>query len=175
MENLKVKIKRLDEDAVIPTYAHATDAGVDLVATSKTIDEYGNVVYGTGIALEIPNGYVGLVFPRSSNSKKYLLLTNSVGVIDSGYRGEVTFKYRPSVMTVCYRKLKDRLAQLLLGSQRSQKRRGIHTETWHLFECEVGDRVGQLIILPYPKVEFEEVKELSDSDRGTNGYGSTGN
>lgn len=175
MENLKVKIKRLDEDAVIPTYAHATDAGVDLVATSKTIDEYGNVVYGTGIALEIPNGYVGLVFPRSSNSKKYLLLTNSVGVIDSGYRGEVTFKYRPSVMTVCYRKLKDRLAQLLLGSQRSQKRRGIHTETWHLFEYEVGDRVCQLIILPYPKVEFEEVKELSDSDRGTNGYGSTGN
>lgn len=175
MENLKVKIKRLNEDAVIPAYAHATDAGMDLVATSKTIDEYGNVVYGTGIALEIPNGYVGLVFPRSSNSKKYLLLTNSVGVIDSGYRGEVTFKYRPSVMTVCYRKLKDRLAQLLLGSQRSQKRRGVHTETWHLFEYEVGDRIGQLIILPYPKVNFEEVEELSDSDRGTNGYGSTGN
>lgn len=175
MENLKVKIKRLNEDAVIPAYAHATDAGMDLVATSKTIDEYGNVVYGTGIALEIPNGYVGLVFPRSSNSKKYLLLTNSVGVIDSGYRGEVTFKYRPSVMTVCYRKLKDRLAQLLLGSQRSQKRRGVHTETWHLSEYEVGDRIGQLIILPYPKVNFEEVEELSDSDRGTNGYGSTGN
>lgn len=175
MKNLKVKIKRLNEDAVIPAYAHATDAGMDLVATSKTIDEYGNVVYGTGIALEIPNGYVGLVFPRSSNSKKYLLLTNSVGVIDSGYRGEVTFKYRPSVMTVCYRKLKDRLAQLLLGSQRSQKRRGVHTETWHLSEYEVGDRIGQLIILPYPKVNFEEVEELSDSDRGTNGYGSTGN
>lgn len=175
MKNLKLKIKRLNEDAVIPAYAHATDAGMDLVATSKTIDEYGNVVYGTGIALEIPNGYVGLVFPRSSNSKKYLLLTNSVGVIDSGYRGEVTFKYRPSVMTVCYRKLKDRLAQLLLGSQRSQKRRGVHTETWHLSEYEVGDRIGQLIILPYPKVNFEEVEELSDSDRGTNGYGSTGN
>lgn len=175
MENLKVKIKRLDEDAVIPTYAHATDAGLDLVATSKTIDEYGNVVYGTGIALEIPNGYVGLVFPRSSNSKKHLLLTNSVGVIDSGYRGEVTFKYRSSAITVCYRKLKDRLAQLLLGSQRSQKRRGVHTETWHLSEYEVGDRVGQLIIIPYPKVEFEEVEKLSDSDRGTNGYGSTGN
>ena len=94
MRNLKVKIKRLSDNAVIPTYAHATDAGMDLVATSKTIDEYGNVVYGTGIALEIPNGYVGLVFPRSSNSKKHLLLTNSVGVIDSGYRGEVTFKCR---------------------------------------------------------------------------------
>ena len=89
--------------------------------------------------------------------------------------GEVTFKYRPSAITVCYRKLKDRLAQLLLGSQRSQKRRGVHTETLHLSEYEVGDRVGQLIIIPYPKVEFEEVEKLSDSDRGTNGYGSTGN
>ena len=174
MRNLKVKIKRLNDNAVIPTYAHATDAGMDLVATSKTIDEYGNVVYGTGIALEIPNGYVGLVFPRSSNSKKHLLLTNSVGVIDSGYRGEVIFKYRPSVMTVCYIKLKDRLAQLLLGSRRSQKRRGVHTDTWHLYEYEVGDRVGQLIILPYPRVEFEEVNKLSASDRGTGGYGSTG-
>ena len=174
MKQLKVKIKRLSDNAVIPTYAHATDAGMDLVATSKTIDEYGNVVYGTGIALEIPDGYVGLVFPRSSNSKKHLLLTNSVGIIDSGYRGEIMFKYRSSAITVCYRKFKDRLAQLLLGSRRSQKRRGVHTETWHLSEYEVGDRVGQLIILPYPKVEFEEADELSASDRGTGGYGSTG-
>ncbi len=174
MKQLKVNIKRLSDNAVIPTYAHATDAGMDLVATSKTIDEYGNVVYGTGIALEIPDGYVGLVFPRSSNSKKHLLLTNSVGIIDSGYRGEIMFKYRSSAITVCYRKFKDRLAQLLLGSRRSQKRRGVHTETWHLSEYEVGDRVGQLIILPYPKVEFEEADELSASDRGTGGYGSTG-
>lgn len=173
METLIVKIKRLNENAVIPAYAHATDAGLDLVATSKTIDEYGNVVYGTGIALEIPEGYVGLVFPRSSNCKKHLLLTNSVGVIDSGYRGEVTFKYRPP-MVVCYKKLKDRLARLLLGARRTAKCRGVDTETWHLFEYEVGDRVGQLIILPYPKVEFEEVEKLSDSDRGTGGYGSTG-
>lgn len=174
MKQLKVNIKRLSDNAVIPTYAHATDAGMDLVATSKTIDEYGNVVYGTGIALEIPDGYVGLVFPRSSNSKKHLLLTNSVGIIDSGYRGEIMFKYRSSAITVCYRKFKDRLAQLLLGSRRSQKRRGVHTETWHLSEYEVGDRVGQLIILPYPRVEFEETNELSASDRGTGGYGSTG-
>lgn len=173
MRNLKVKIKRLSDNAVIPTYAHATDAGMDLVATSKTIDEYGNVVYGTGIALEIPEGYVGLVFPRSSNSKKHLLLTNSVGVLDSGYRGEVTFKYRPP-MAVCYKKLKDRLVRLLLGARRTAKYREVDTETWHLFEYEVGDRIGQLIILPYPKVEFDETDELSASDRGTGGYGSTG-
>ena len=175
MKQLKVKIKRLSDNAVIPTYAHTTDAGLDLVATSKTIDEYGNVVYGTGIALEIPNGYVGLVFPRSSNSKKHLLLTNSVGVIDSGYRGEVTFKYRPP-MTVCYEKLKDRLARLLLGVRRKAHCGDVDVESWHLnnYEYAVGDRVGQLIILPYPKVEFEEVEKLSDSDRGTGGYGSTG-
>lgn len=174
MRNLKVKIKRLSDNAVIPTYAHTTDAGLDLVATSKTLDEYGNVVYGTGIALEIPDGYVGLVFPRSSNHKKYLFLTNSVGVIDSGYRGEITFKYKPSVMVGVYEKLKDRLLQLLLGSRRSQKHGGIYTEIWHLCEYAVGDRVGQLVILPYPKVEFKEVNELSASDRCTGGYGSTG-
>lgn len=174
MRHLQVKIKRLGDNAVIPTYAHTTDAGLDLVATSKTTDEYGNVVYGTGIALEIPEGYVGLVFPRSSNSKKHLLLTNSVGIIDSGYRGEVTFKYRPSITGVLYKRFKDRLVRLLLGARRTAKYREVYTETWRLFEYEVGDRVGQLIILPYPKVEFEEVNELSASDRGTGGYGSTG-
>lgn len=174
METLKVKIKRLNEDAVIPAYAHTTNAGLDLVATSKTVDEYGNVVYGTGIALEIPNGYVGLVFPRSSNSKKHLLLTNSVGIIDSGYRGEIMLKYRPSITGVLYKRFKDRLVRLLLGARRTAKYREVNTETWHLFEYEVGDRVGQLIVLPYPKVEFEEVNELSASDRGTGGYGSTG-
>lgn len=86
------------------------------------------------------------------------------------------FKYRPSVMVGSYKKLKDRLAQLLFGSRRSPKHGGVHTETWHFYEYEyaVGDHIGQLIILPYPKVEFEETNELSASDRGTGGYGSTG-
>jgi dUTP pyrophosphatase len=99
-------------------------------------------VYGTGLAFEIPQGYVGLVFPRSSNAKKDLWLTNSVGVIDSGYRGEVMFKYRPV----------------------SYKER----------EYAVGERVGQLIIMPYPHIEFEEVNTLSESERSTGGYGSSG-
>lgn len=175
MRNLKVKIKRLSDNAVIPTYAHATDAGMDLVATSKTTDEYGNVVYGTGIALEIPEGYVGLVFPRSSNCKKYLLLTNSVGIIDSCYRGEIMLKYRPP-MTILYGEFKERLEQLLFGHLRAQKHQSTYIQTAHFREYEyaVGDRIGQLIILPYPKVEFEETNELSASDRGIGGYGSTG-
>lgn len=139
---MKVRIKKLDPNSVIPTYAKEGDAGLDLTATSKHVDASGNVVYGTGLAFEIPQGYVGLVFPRSSNAKKDLWLTNSVGVIDSGYRGEVMFKYRPV----------------------SFKER----------EYMVGERVGQLIIMPYPHIEFEEADELSESERSTGGYGSSG-
>lgn len=139
---MNVKIKKLHTDAVIPSYAKEGDAGLDLVATTMLYDDYGNLSYGTGLAFEIPKGYVGLVFPRSSNSKKDLWLTNSVGVIDSGYRGEVTFKYRQV-------DLKERIYQ-------------------------IGDRVGQLIIMPYPHIEFEEVEELSETERGCGSYGSSG-
>lgn len=139
---MNVKIKKLHKDAVIPSYAKEGDAGLDLTATSMSCDDYGNLCYGTGLAFEIPKGYVGLVFPRSSNSKKDLWLTNSVGVIDSGYRGEVSFKYRPV-------DLEERIYQ-------------------------IGERVGQLIIMPYPNIEFEEVEELSKTERGCGGYGSSG-
>lgn len=80
---MKVKIKKLSPNAVIPQYAKQGDAGLDLTATSKEYDEHGNVVYGTSLAIEIPPGYVGLLFPRSSNAKYDLLNTNAVGVIDS--------------------------------------------------------------------------------------------
>jgi dUTP pyrophosphatase len=136
---LNIKIKKLHKDAVIPTKAHATDAGCDLYATSCHYDN-GLIIYGTGIAVEIPEGYVGLVFPRSSIANTHLTLSNSVGVIDSGYRGEVMAKFRK-------------------GGTRGYN---------------VGDRIAQLIILPYPEVVFEEADELSESDRGTGGYGSSG-
>lgn len=80
---MKVRIKKLDIKAVIPHYAMPGDAGMDLTATSKFYDKYGNICYGTGLAFEIPEGYVGLVFPRSSCSKKQLALANAVAVIDS--------------------------------------------------------------------------------------------
>lgn len=138
---MKVRIKKLNENAVIPRRAHATDAGYDLVATSKSYDEYWNVVYGTGLAFEIPEGYAGFIFPRSSNCKTSLVLTNSVGVVDSGYRGEVTAKF---------------------GNYRDGK------------DYAIGDRIAQLIIMPVPAVDFEEADELSDTDRGEGGYGSSG-
>ena len=145
MKTLKVKIKKLNENAVIPTYSKDGDAGMDLVSTSKSFDEDSNVVYGTGLAFEIPKGFVGLLFPRSSNAKKDLLLSNSVGVLDSGYRGEVMFKFKFSNCD--------------------------YSENTY----EIGERIGQIIILPYPQIEFEEAEELSETERGNGGYGSTGN
>lgn len=90
---MEVRIKKLYKDSILPTKAHASDAGYDLYAHSKSYDNDGNVVYGSGVAMEIPKGYVGLIFPRSSNAKKDLILSCSVGVIDSGFRGEISFKF----------------------------------------------------------------------------------
>ena len=141
-KNLKIKIKKMHPRAVLPTYAKQGDAAMDLYAAEFAKDKYGNFVYYTGVAIEIPPGFVGLLFPRSSVSKTSMALANSVGVVDSGYRGEIILKYR----------------------QVGDIARIYNT----------GDRVGQIIIIPYPKVEFIEVTELSITDRGDGGFGSTG-
>lgn len=140
---MKVEFKKLVENAVIPTKAHPTDAGFDLVATSVSEDLKLNIItYGTGIAIEIPEGYVGYIFPRSSVYKHQMCLANCVGVIDSGFRNEILLKFR--------------IVQP------------------NISRYSVGDKVAQLIIQPYPEIQFEEVDELSDSDRGLGGFGSTG-
>lgn len=150
---MQVKIKRLHPNSVIPKYAKPGDAGMDLTATSKFFDEYGNICYGVGLAFEIPEGYVGLIFPRSSCSKKQLILANAVGVIDSGYRGEVVAKFKPSIAL-------DR------GQCATEKR---------IYEIyDIGERIAQMIIVPYPYIEFEEVDELSKTERDSGGYGSSG-
>ena len=93
---LEVKFKKLVPEAKIPAYAKPGDAGLDLTATSKNwSDDFQCWIYGTGLAVEIPEGYVGLIFPRSSIRKYCLALTNCVGVIDSGYRGEIMCTFRP--------------------------------------------------------------------------------
>jgi dUTP pyrophosphatase len=144
---LEIKIKKLVPEAVIPSYAKPGDAGMDLVATNVVFTP-SYISYKTGLAFEIPTGYVGLLFPRSSNSKMQLLLTNSVGVLDSGYRGEVEFRYK------------------LAGN-------GVLPEG-DLDIYNVGDKVGQIIIMPYPQVAFIETDELSSTERGDGGFGSTG-
>ena len=171
--DLQVKIKKLHPDAVVPTYAHATDCGMDLTAVSKTFDEYGNVVYGFGLAFEIPEGYAGFIFPRSSNHKSGLLLTNSVGVIDAGYRGEVTAKFVSRSVDSIPKKFLQRILYLLFEKSANEG----WTTTFNYdkkYNYNIGDRVAQMVILPYPKVELVEVDELSDTERGTGGYGSTG-
>lgn len=157
---MQVKVKKLHPDAIIPRYAKQGDAGLDLTAVSKSFDDNGNTVYDTGLAFEIPEGHVGLLFPRSSNSKTDLRLTNSVGVVDSGYRGSVMFKYRNdsySSLNIPNIKSYMEASQFSFGN-----------------EYEVGDRIGQLLILPYPQIELIEAEELSSTERGEGGYGSSG-
>lgn len=153
---MQVKIKKLHKYAVVPTYAKHGDAGMDLTAASKRYDVHGNVVYGTGLSFEIPDGYVGLLFPRSSNTKKDLILGNSVGVLDSGYRGEVVFKFKP-----------------MPTYQENEFGRTVF-DICNYQSYSIGDRIGQIIIMPIPKIEFIEVDELSDSERGNGGFGSSG-
>lgn len=161
---MKVKVKKLNPAAVIPTKAHPTDAGFDLVATSCRIDDYGNVVYGTGLAFDIPEGYVGLIFPRSSICKQDLVLSNAVGVIDSHYRGEVMAKFKPALFANSY-------VGSFLDDDKRIKARPLRCPN---YVYNVGDRIAQLIIEPIPAVEMVEADELSATDRGEGGYGSTG-
>lgn len=139
---MEVKIKKLHPEAVIPSYAKVGDAGMDLTAVSAKFDDDGNIVYGTGLAFEIPVGYVGLLFMRSSVSRTNMILTNAVGVLDSGYRGEVMFKFKHY--------------------------------NYNGGGYVVGDRIGQIMILPYPRIEFTVVDELSGTERADGGFGSTG-
>jgi len=138
---MEVKIKKLKDNAVMPTKAHKSDAGFDLYV-SRCGMENGLFVCHSDIAFEIPTGYVGYVFPRSSVSNMGLMMANSVGVIDSGYRNEVSARF--SVNNGWFRKY------------------------------GIGDRFAQLVIMPIPDIEFVESDELSETDRGTGGYGSSG-
>ena len=153
---MQVKIKRLKPNAIIPTYAKEGDAGMDLVATEIIKDTPEQITYGTGLAMEIRDGFVGLVFPRSSIRKTGLQLSNSVGVIDSGYRGELQATFNK-----------------LFGGESmydEMKVKEIQPNDFY----KVGDRVAQIMIIPHPEVEFNEVDELSDTERGEGGFGSTG-
>jgi dUTP pyrophosphatase len=150
---MKVRFKKLHPDAVTPAYAKHGDAGLDLTAISiKRTKNY--IEYGTGIAIEIPENHVGLQFPRSSVTTTGLILKNSVGVIDSGYRGELKVRFTKSLRAA----IEDELE-----------------ETQKQYEYNVGERIAQLVIVPIPHIELMESEELSETVRGEGGYGSTGN
>lgn len=138
---MKVHFKKLVQEAQTPKFGKPGDAGADLVATSMSNHD-DHLVYGVGLAVEIPEGMVGLVFPRSSIRQTDLFMANSVGVIDSGYRGEIFITFN-----------------VKKGATR-----------WY----QVGDRIAQLVIMPVPLVKYIEVDELSETERGIAGHGSTG-
>lgn len=138
-----VKIKKLVDNAVLPTYAHDGDACMDLTAISKKfVDEvnYGYIEYDFGLSFEFPDDHVMLIFPRGSISETGLMLSNAVGVVEPTYRGSIKVRFK-----------------WIKGSA----------------QYEVGDRIAQFMIIPRPKIELELVDELSETARGSGGYGST--
>ncbi|MEI7442636.1 MAG: dUTP diphosphatase [Actinomycetes bacterium] len=143
--SIVIPITKLHENAVLPSYAHLTDAGADLVSVQDAVIEPGQrVLIPTGIAIAIPGGFVGLVHPRSGLAvKSGIALVNSPGTIDSGYRGEIK---------VC-----------LINLDASEK-----------VILPAGSRIAQLVIQRVEFASFVEVSDLDDSDRGTGGFGSTG-
>ena len=143
---MRVKIKKINENAIIPTYGTEFSAGADLYALLDApleIAPHETCLIHTGISLEIPEGYCGLVFARSGlASKKGLAPANKVGVIDADYRGEVMV--------------------------------ALHNHGISMQTIASGERIAQLAIVPFLKAEFVESEELSDTTRGAGGFGSTG-
>ena len=143
---MEIKIKRLNERAKIPTFGTEFSAGADLYCAEEheiSVCSGQKCSIGTGISMEIPEGYVGLVFARSGLAcKNGLRLCNSVGVIDADYRGEIKVV--------------------------------LHNDSEYVREIKPGERVAQMIVMPYPKVSFIEVEELRDTVRGESGFGGTG-
>lgn len=147
-QSINVKFKKLHRNAVAPSYAKPGDAGCDLTAVGMLeTDDY--IEYDIGIAVAIPEGHVGLLFPRSSVSKKDLIMANCVAVIDSGYRGPIKCRFKVTKDHSHREDLKDPVYR-------------------------IGDRVAQLMVIPFPRVTYQEAQELDDTERGTGGLGSTG-
>ena len=161
---MKVKIKKLIPEAVLPNYKHIdefgnpNDMGMDITCTSCEYDEvYDRYIYHTGLAFKLPQGYGMLIFPRSSNSKTESYLTNSVGILDSTYTGE---------LVMCY---KNRTAEWqVLTDIKDHDLRNLELVN-EFSPYTVGDKIGQIVILPYPFIEWEEVDELPTTDRGSDG------
>lgn len=144
--NVKVRIKRLCNGATVPTYGTPHSAGADLYCVADervVIAPHATVLVHTGIAIELPEGTVGLIYPRSGlATKRSLAPANKVGVIDSDYRGEIMV--------------------------------ALHNHGTTEQIVENGERIAQLVVAPYYVADFEEADDLSDTQRGEGGFGSTG-
>ena len=144
---MEIKIKKLRDNAILPSRGSAAAAGYDLYACTSdsevTIPPHATVKIGTGLAIAVPEGYFGAIFARSGlAAKEGLRPANCVGVADSDYRGEYIV--------------------------------ALHNDTDLPKTVKCGERIAQLVIMPYLSVEFDEVDELDETDRGAGGFGSTG-
>ena len=197
---LDVKINFLSKEAELPKYATDGSMGMDMKAVSVEYNEKLDCyLYHTGLAFEIPQNYGMLLFPRSSNRKTDYYLTNSVGVADSDYRGEIIFCYKSRIST--YERIKLITSQIIIDGKFVDEKgntwfsdgiRGFSeikkkeifkvtkeriaemTKKMEFAPYKAGDKIGQLVIIPYPKINFHICNELSDTERGDGGFGSTG-
>lgn len=146
MPKIDVNIKKLNENAIIPTYGTEYSAGFDLYSVSDeeiTINPHETVFIKTGLAMEIPIGYGGFIFARSGlSTKKGLAPVNKVGIIDADYRGEIMV--------------------------------ALYNQTDESKTIDAYERIAQMVIMPFITANFIETNELSETERGNNGFGSTG-
>ena len=194
---LEIKLKKLDKNAVIPRYAHDGDVGMDLTAISVEYDrEHDMYIYHTGLAFETDKHYGIFLFPRSSNRKTDAYLCNHVGIADSAiYRGEIMlcFKNRTS-LEVRAEIVKNRCFISRLPYEPFTTSSGnsvifnwshvakdaenagnwIYDNPMQYAPYQVGERIAQMVVLPYPNVKISEREELSETERGSGGFGSTG-
>lgn len=167
-----VLIKRVNPDAPLPRYAHDGDAGMDLCSMEDVTLAPGETkVVGTGIAIAIPRGYVGLVFPRSGLGTKGLTLSNCVGVIDSGYRGEIRAPLHNNHSSHVWFDPDDTIGGNPYGMM-YPKNRDNCTDDW--MHVRKGERVCQIVFMAYGIVSLVEVDDLDATERGVGGFGSTG-
>ena len=195
---LEIKLKKLDKNAVIPQYAHDGDVGMDLTAISVEYDrEHDMYIYHTGLAFETDKHYGIFLFPRSSNRKTDAYLCNHVGIADSAiYRGEIIlcFKNRTSlevraeieksrcfISRLSYEPFTTSSGDSVVFNWPHVARDAENAGNWiydnpmQYTPYQVGERVAQMVVLPYPNVKISEQEELSETERGSGGFGSTGN
>jgi dUTP pyrophosphatase len=161
---MKMKIKKLSPEAVLPARAKEGDAGYDVIAIADGVwsKDKTYIEYSTGLSVELPIGYHVELFPRSSISKTDLLLANSIGLVDNGYRGELLLRF----------KYVHRHTDLPTGEIPMSA--AIDHVMAEPILYKKGDKIGQIVVRKTYELPVEEVSELSDSDRGTGGFGSTG-
>ena len=194
---LEIKLKKLDKNAVIPRYAHDGDVGMDLTAISVEYDrEHDMYIYHTGLAFETDKHYGIFLFPRSSNRKTDAYLCNHVGIADSAiYRGEIIlcFKNRTSlevraeieksrcfISRLSYEPFTTSSGNSVIFNWSHVAKDAENAGNWiydnpmQYAPYQVGERIAQMVVLPYPNVKISEREELSETERGSGGFGSTG-